>query len=295
MGDVEARRFHRRQHRFRRRRRGGDELDHVGQRLALVLGRVEQRRHHDRRAAQMRDLVGGDGVVDRRGAHRAQADMGAGDHRQRPRKAPAVAVKHRQRPQIDRMLAHAAGDDVGERQQIGAAMVIDHALGIAGGARGVIERDGVPFVLRHQPVEIGIAFAQKILVFEFAEPLAGAGEFGIVVVDHQRLRLAARQRVLHHLGEFAVGDQHLGFAVVEREGDDGGVEPRVDGIEHRAGHGDAVVGFQHRRRVGQHHGDGVAALDAAPGERRGELPRAGVKLRDRSTSASPWITAVRSG
>ena len=73
------------------------------------------------------------------------------------------------------------------RQQIGAAMVIDDALGIAGGARGVVERDGVPFVVRHQPGEIGIALAQKILVFDAAEPLAGAGEFRIVIVDDQRL------------------------------------------------------------------------------------------------------------
>ena len=186
MRDVEAGRLHRRQHRLRRRRRGGGELDHdMRQRLLLLRRRVEQRRHHDRRAAQMRHLVIGDGVEDRRGAHRAQADMRAGDDRQRPGEAPAVAVKHRQRPQIDRMLAHAAGDDVAEREQIGAAMMIDHALRIAGGAGGVVERDRVPFVVRHQPGEIRIAFAQKLFVFEAADPLAGAGEFRIVVIDDQ--------------------------------------------------------------------------------------------------------------
>ena len=204
--------------------------------------------------------------------------MGAGDDRQRPGKAPAVAVEHRQRPQIDRMLAHAAGDDVGHRQQISAAVMIDDAFGIAGGAGGVIERDGVPFVGRHQPGEIGIAVAQKILVVEIAEPFAGAGEFRIVIVDDERLRLAERQRVLHHFGEFAVDDQHLGFAVVEREGDDRGIEPRIDGIEHRAGHRHAVMRFEHRRHVGQHRRDGVAALDAAFGQRRGEPSRARIEL-----------------
>ena len=46
-------------------------------------------------------------------------------------------------------------------KQISAAMMIDDALGIAGGAGGIIERDRVPFVGRHQPGEIGIAVAQK--------------------------------------------------------------------------------------------------------------------------------------
>ena len=226
----------------------------------------------------MRHLVGGDGVEDRRRAHRAQAHVRAGDHRQGPRKAPAVAVEHRQGPQIDRMLAHAAGDDVRHRQQIRAAMMIDDALGIAGGAGRVVERDRVPFVVRHQPGEVGIALAQKILVFEIAEPFARTGEFRIVVVDDQRLGLAGRERVLDHLGKFAVDDQHLGLAVVERERDDGGVEPGVDGVEHRAGHGDAVVRFEHRRRIGQHGRHRVAALDAALGERRGKFCRAREKL-----------------
>ena len=38
--------------------------------------------------------------------------------------------------------------DVAERVQIGAAVVIDDALGVAGRARGVVERDRVPFVGR---------------------------------------------------------------------------------------------------------------------------------------------------
>ena len=127
----------------------------------FFLGRrgVQQRRHHDRRAAKVRHFVIGDGVEDRRGTHRAEADMRAGNDRQGPGEAPAVAVKHRQRPQIDRMLAHAAGDDVAEREQISAAVMIHHAFRIAGGARGVVERDRVPLVAGHLPGEIRIAFA----------------------------------------------------------------------------------------------------------------------------------------
>ena len=134
MRDVEAGLFHRGQHGFRRRRRGGEELHHMRQRLLLARGRVQQGRHHDRRAAQMRHLVGGDQVVHGGRAHRAQANMRADHGRDRPGEAPAVAMEHRQRPQINRVLAHAAGQHIALRQQIRAAMVIDHALRVAGGA-----------------------------------------------------------------------------------------------------------------------------------------------------------------
>jgi hypothetical protein len=38
------------------------------------------------------------------------------------------------------VLAHAPDEDVAERVQIGAAVVVDDALRIAGRARGVVER-----------------------------------------------------------------------------------------------------------------------------------------------------------
>ena len=253
MRDVEAGLLHRREHRFRRWRRGGEELHHMRQRLLFVGRRIEQGRHHDRRAAQMRHLVIGNRVIHGCAAHRAQADMGAGHHRDRPRKAPAVAMEHRQRPKIDRMLGHAAGHHIAERQQVRAAVVIDHALGIAGGAGGIVERDGVPFVVRHQPGEIGIALRNEILVFDVAQPLAVTGIFRIVVVDYQRLHFAEAERLLHHLGIFAVGDHHLGLGMIEGEGDDRRIEPRVERVEHALRHRHAVVGLQHRRRVGEQH------------------------------------------
>jgi hypothetical protein len=92
-----------------RRRVEGHRLVEVA---LLVVGRVEQRRHDDRRAAQMRHAVIGDRVIHRLGADPAQADMRAGLHRQRPGEAPAVAVEHRQRPEIDRVLGHAACDHI---------------------------------------------------------------------------------------------------------------------------------------------------------------------------------------
>ena len=70
------------------------------------------------------------------------------------------------------MLAHAGMDGVGIGHQRGAAVVVDDALGIAGGARGVVERDRVPFVVGHRPGEIGIAAGEELLVVDRAERLA---------------------------------------------------------------------------------------------------------------------------
>ena len=276
--DVEAGGLHLRQHGFRRRRGGGGELHDMRQRLFLLRRGVEQRRHHDRRAAQMRHLVGRDRVEDRRRAHCPQADMGAGDNRQRPGKAPAVAMKHRQRPQIDRMLGHAAGQHVAHGEQIRAAMMIDDALGIAGRAGRVVERNRIPLVARHLPGELGIAFAEKFLVFEAAQAFACAGEFRIVIVDDQRPGFGAGQRLFHHLGIFAIDDEHFQFGVIEREAENGAIEPRIERVKHGARHRHSVMRFDHRRRIGEHDGDGVAALDAAPRQRRRQLPGARIEL-----------------
>jgi hypothetical protein len=64
-----------------------------------------------------------------------------------------------------------------------------------------------------------------------------------------------------------VGDQHLGFAVGQHEGDGFGVEAGVEGVEHGADHRHAEVGLEHGRHVGQHHGHRVALADATAGER----------------------------
>ena len=197
----------------------------------------------------------------------------------RPGKAPAVAMEHRQRPEIDGMAADVGGDDIADREQIGAAMVVDDALGIAGRARGVIERDRVPFVDGRRALVSLVALGDQSLVFELAQPLAGAVVFGIVVIDDAAARtLASFSAAPMTAGEFAVDDERLGLAMVEHEGDRGRVEAGVERVEHGAAHRDAIVAFEHRGRVGEHDRDRVAAHDAPPGERRGELLRPRVEL-----------------
>ena len=74
-----------------------------------------------------------------------------------------------------------------------------------------------------------------------AEPLAGAGVFGIGEVDDERLDHGALQRVADNGGEVSVGDQRLGLPMIEHEGDRGRVEARVQRVKHGAGHRDAKM------------------------------------------------------
>ena len=95
-------------------------------------------------------------VQDRRRLDPAQADIGPRHRRHRPGEAPAVAMEHRQRPQIDGVLRHPPGERVADRVQVGAAVVVDDALRVAGGARRVVERDRIPLVARQRPRIVGI-------------------------------------------------------------------------------------------------------------------------------------------
>ena len=203
----------------------------------------------------------------------------------RPREAPAVAVEHGQRPEIDRPMRHGPGDAVAERVQVGAPVVIDDALGVARGAGGVVERDRLPLVLGPAPVVVRVAVGQQRLVFDAAEQVA-AFLGRIVDIDDQRRCVGPRERVGNHGRERAVGEQHLGLGVVEDEAERGGIQPVVERVEHGATHGNAVVRLQHRRRVGGHDGDRIAGADAALRQRRSKAPAARVEFGvARSTAA----------
>jgi hypothetical protein len=75
-------------------------------------------------------------------------------------------MKHRQGPEIDRVFAHGAGHDIADREQMRTAMMIDDTFGIAGGARGIVERDGVPLIIGHFPGVGGIALRDEFLILD---------------------------------------------------------------------------------------------------------------------------------
>ena len=87
----------------------------------------------------------------------------------------------------------------------------------------------------------------------------------------------------------------LALRVLEDERDHRRVEPGVDRIEYRASHRHAIVRLEHRRRIRQQHGHGVAVADVARGQRRGQ-PAAAIAENCRQLSAQVAVdTAGWSG
>ena len=187
MRDVEARFGHGGQHRLGRRSGSGDEADPARQRAPLFRPGGKQRAHHDRRSAQMRDTMLGNRIEHRLGPHPTQADMGAADGGQRPGKAPAVAMEHRQRPEIDRMRCYSGCQRVGETHQRSAAVRVNDALRVARGAGRVIQRNRIPFIGRVRPIEGGITRLDKRFIIEERRLAIRAerrmGKLRIVVFD----------------------------------------------------------------------------------------------------------------
>ncbi len=175
------------------------------------------------------------------------------------------------------------GDRVADRVQIGAAMMIDDAFRVAGRARGVIQRDRAPFILRRRPVGGGIALAEKILVFDGAERSA------VILardLDERQVASIQAQRFGRQRREFPIGDQQLRAAVPEDERDRARVQPVVERVQHRAGHRHGVMRLEHRRHVRRQHRDRVAVPDAAPAQRVGEPAAALVELAIREAPRS---------
>ena len=156
-------------------------------------------------------------------------------------------------------------------------MVVDDALRVARRSRGVIERDRLPFVGRMLPVELRIAAGDKLFVILRTQPLASRAG-GIGDVDHLDLAVELLERGLDRGRELSVGNEQLGFAVIQHERNRFCVETRVQGVEHAAAHRHAKMGFQHLRRVRRHQRNRVAVCDAGAFERGSESARARVRL-----------------
>ena len=270
--DVEnlgAERLHVGDDRRRRRRRRGDNVQLAGEDGGLGARMVDQRYQHDGRAAQVGDLLPLDEVEHPGRLQPPQADVRAGHRGHAPREAPAVAVKHRQRPQVGRAVVHADLQRRGHGVQVAAAVRVQHPLGVAGGAAGVIDADRLVFVL-HRAVQQRVrAGGQKRLVIRSF--IQGLADVTVLDVHH---RLDAGQLVPHRADQFRqfrVDAQHLAAGMVEDVGDFRRRQPGVDGHQDGPGQRHAEVRLQHGRDVGAQEADAVA-LDHADAVQSGRQP-----------------------
>src|SRR5205807_10073535 len=100
-----------------------------------------------------------------------------------------------------------------------AAVMEDHALGVARGSRRVVERDRLPLVADRDGREVGRALREERLVLDGAEPLSRPVVEWVVEIDDPGLRVEAGPGRAAGRREFAVGDEDLGLAVSQVVGD----------------------------------------------------------------------------
>jgi hypothetical protein len=202
----------------------------------------------------------------------AQAHARARYRRQGPRKTPAVAVEHRQGPQITRMRRHVPRERVAERIEIGTAMMRDDAFRISRRARRVGERDRLPLICGALPVEIGIAGGEQA----FIVAVGRRAFFG----DHENGWFAVRKfDCLTRDGLEILGDQQqFALGMIEDEGNRGRVEPCIDRIEHGARHRHTEMGFIKCRNIRGDDRDRIRPGDAATRQRARQAPTAIVGL-----------------
>jgi hypothetical protein len=124
---------------------------------------------------------------------------------------------------------------------------------------------------------VWISFGEEGLVVELAEELP-LGSERVVDIDDERPPGHPGEGLSNHRTELSIREEHLRFAVLEDEANGLRIEPDVEGVQHGAGHGNAVMGLDHFRHVRQHDAHRVAAADAAPGESAREPAGASVEL-----------------
>ena len=104
--------------------------------------RLEHHQHR-RRPVQVGDPFLLEETPDQRRIDLGKADMPCACCSHGPGEAPAVAMKHRQRPQIDGAAIEPCVRQFGKRIQVRAAMCVHHALRSTGRPARVVDADRV--------------------------------------------------------------------------------------------------------------------------------------------------------
>ena len=134
------------------------------------------------------------------------------------------------------MLAEIAGQDIADGVKVGAAVVGHHALGIARGARGIAQRNGVPLVVRQ-------SLRRNPHLPAPARPhIRSRRSVGRRRMPHRRRRSrtgfsapsSTSAPARYHAAENSGSTRMiLAAAMVELKRDRGGIEPDVERVEHR--------------------------------------------------------------
>jgi len=192
-------------------------------------------------------------LPDARRFHAGDADAAGSGGGRRPGKAPAVAVEHRQRPEVLTFCGEAVIERHRERVQVCAAVMVDHALRAAGGAGGVIDGDRLVFVLdRRNDLRVAAGVEEGFPVAREIEPLHLGRDARGLGLQLGREEDRARPRVLDDVGDLV------------------GIEAGIDRNQDAAGERDAEVRQERRLGIQRKKGDAVAFVQPVAPQSRGQ-------------------------
>ena len=246
-------------------RRGWRRGDHRRHCLLQTTGAgmIDDHLVHGGRAAVVRHSLVVDELPNQGGVHRAHRHMSSADRSYRPREAPAVAVEHRQGPQVRRLGRHPSGDHLAERIEIRTAVCVLDTLWLPRGAGGVVDRDGLLFILEPAlRLRWGRGIQERLILISRGR--------GVSTPDDRHA--GQIQRGEHRL-ELRVDQQKTRIAVSEDVPHLGTCEPVVDRDEDPTGRRDTEMGLEHRRRVEQQRRHSISLAQPRRPERICESPR----------------------
>ena len=193
--------------------------------------------------------------------------------------APGVDVEHGhdRKDHRARRAIHHVGERRGIGVQNGGTVGVEHALRVAGRAGGIAQARGGPFV-ELRPLVVPVLACDQLLVAEQIGQIR-LRHVGAIGHRHPALdALARRGELLGERRERQVEEDVAVFRVVDDEHQLLGKKPRIDGVDHGAHSGDAVVELEVAEAVPGERADALALSHAQPRERLGEALRAPVRL-----------------
>ena len=182
----------------------------------------------------MRYILRLEELPDARRFYLPQAHVRAGYRRHRPRVGPAVAVEHRQRPQVVGVVVHPDLDDVAQSTQVRTPVRVHYTLRLPRRAGRIVDRDGFLFIFQHTLDRIRRAPGKVILVR--VSVLAG------IVHAHDLDAFHVGKQML----QLGVGKDHLRPRVLDDVGDLILAQAGVDRHQHVARSRHPEVRLQHR-------------------------------------------------
>jgi hypothetical protein len=157
-----------------------------------------------------------------------------------------------------------------EGGEVRAAVGVDHALGTAGGARRVVDRNRLPLVVDRPVESAGLRLIEQHAVVHGAGNHACRRFFGVDDRDDGPHRRERPEQGRDEVRERRVDHEDDGLGVVADVADLLGGQPGIDGDEHRARQRHREVRDHHLGHVGQQARHAVARGHARRAERGGQ-------------------------